>query len=190
MSTNPNFMRRVANIPILLSSEGRQERIFWKMLKNHFKKTGYSFGTFEKEKTIQMEFELSDESDLLFSYFVYKNSFCLRCNFLSYADPLDASEIFILAQHLNNLIREGGKIRIDTEDQTLSLFYQVDYRQLLFGYADLEEWIDRHSSLVYDVRKSFLRLLTEGIEPAIIIADLLNRDREDDASNENPDTNN
>jgi hypothetical protein len=181
MAKSKNLLSRLRTISSFLSSEERQTELFWNLLKEYFKNTGYSYGTFENEKAIQQEIEISEGSCILFNYYLNRTRFYLRSNFLHYPEPQDASEIFILAQHLNNLIRGEGKIRIDTEEQCCILSFDVDLRPYLFGLSDIDEIIHLHTALVSDARKAYQRLLLEGVEPALIIADLLKRDDDDES---------
>jgi hypothetical protein len=178
-----NVFKFFKGLQAFLSSEERQTRLFWYMLKNHLTESELVFGTYEREKTLQVDLEVAENTTLKFEYIVHRSRFFLVCRFLKYEAPEDASEIFILAQHMNNLIGHDGTLRIETDDQICSLVFNVDFRPILFGYSGIRELILRHHSITVDARNAFLRLMLEGEEPAIIIADLMREEseNEDDA---------
>lgn len=178
------FSQFFRNISVILSSEERQSRLFWKMLKNHLTESELVFGAYERERTLHVDLEVAENTTLKFEYFVHKARFFLICRFLKYDAPEDASEIFILAQHMNNLIGHDGTLRVETDEQVCSLVFNVDFRPILLGFSGIRELIIRHHSIAVDARNAFLRLMIEGEEPAIIIADLLKENNQEDSGEE------
>jgi hypothetical protein len=108
-----------------------------------------------------------------FRYYLHKTRIYLRCDFITYDDGADAGNIFILAQHLNNVIQNDGIVEINPGEQSCSLLFDVDFRPYLLGLLNLDDLISRHFAILIDVRHAFFRLLTEGEEPAVIFADLI-----------------
>jgi hypothetical protein len=154
------------------------------MLQNHLSKENYSFGVYETAKSLRVRYWVKGAELPEFNYYLHKTRIYLRCDFASYDEHSDAGDIFILAQHLNNLIQHDGIVEIDTREQTCSLLFDVDYRPYLLGLLDIEDLINRHCLILLDVRHSFMRLLIEGEDPAIIFADLVagNEENEDPAA--------
>ena len=172
------FWRRIVAVPALFSSEEKQLRMFWKMLKAHMTRAQYKFGAYETEKTLRARFQTEGDYTTEIDYYLDKNRIYLNCEFTGYDDEADVGNIFILAQHFNNVIRHDGIVHVDTRTQTCSLHFDVDFRPYLFRQADLDDLIGRHFVILMDVQNSFYRLLVEGEEPAIIFADLIANNKE------------
>jgi hypothetical protein len=173
------ILKRFSSIPALLSSPKKQQDRFWKMLKSHLENEGYSFGVFEKARVITLNMEMTENTSLQFDFRLFENHLQLYCHFISYEDPEDAGDVFILAQHFNNVIRYNGMIRVNSEEQICLLHFEVDFRPFLLGLSDIKDLIHRHYSILIDPRNGYIRLLHNREEPALIIADLL-RDENDE----------
>jgi hypothetical protein len=177
-----SFFRHFDRIPALLASEEKQLLLFWKMMKKHLERKKYFFGIYENEKTLRAEFKVEEDLILNFDYSLHQTRLYLVCESVECGDDADASDLFILAQHMNNFIPRDGKIHIDTREQRIALAFNVDFRLYLLGLLDVQEIILRHYHITLDARKCFQRLIREGTDPVEIIADLL---AEDDAYGEN-----
>ena len=178
------FWQRFKAIPALRSSDERQLELFWKKLQDYLRKENFVFGVYESAKSLRVRYRMKGEDLPEFSYFLHKTRVYLRCDFAAYDEHADAGNIFILAQHLNNLIQYDGIVEVDTKEQTCSLLFDVDYRPYLLGLLDLDDLINRHFAILLDVRQSYFRLLVEGEEPAIIFADLVASNKNEQDNNE------
>lgn len=156
----------------LTLSKTKQETIVWKDLKNLHKRSEWVSGIHEKEKHIETIFDLGDNKRKAFHYFIYDNSLYYRVEILEQYIVDRTTDIFILAQHFNNLLN-NGTITINTREQSVDYFFKTDIIIPLIRPSEIYKNLICHFEATKDIFKSFERLIIESEEPALIIADLL-----------------
>lgn len=161
----------------------KQEELFWRDLKKIHQNAEWRYGVYEKDKYIEASFEISDEQVASFYYMIYDSCFHCRVQFLEDYPIELTTELFILAAHLNNLLN-NGIVRVNVNSRYIE-YHQK--RDLLIPYlynAETHSQIIRHFDTAKEIYSAFQRLIEEQEAPAIIIADLLNKDKKDDENTE------
>jgi hypothetical protein len=156
----------------------KQEEIVWKELKKLHSAADWNSGIHEKEKYIETIFEISKGKAGNFYYMIYDG--CFHCRGKIQEDfPIDlTTDLFILAAHFNNLLKNGVVIvnvynRIVEYHQKKDLLIPLLYTSEIYG-----QLID-HYNMSKDIYSAFQRLVIEQEAPAIIIADLLKQNERD-----------
>jgi hypothetical protein len=156
----------------------KQEAIVWKEMKNLHLISEWRSGIFENEKYIESFFTISDGQAARYFYMLYDGSYHCRVKVLE-SFPIEATtEIFVLASHFNNILK-NGVVTINVNDGFVEFHQKIDQLIPLLYPGELHNLLLKHYNTSKDIYTAFQRLLNEGEAPAIIIADLLNKNRDD-----------
>ena len=172
-----SYFRRVYRLSLNIE---KQELTVWKDLKKLHEDANWKCGVYESDKQIKTVFELGNETGAVFNYFIYDNNFHCAVKILDNFPREYTSEAFILASHFNNLLNRG-KVVIDAEDNYITYQTKKNILIPLLYPETMYEQIIRHINTARDVQWAYQRLMDENEAPAIIIADLLRKN-----SDENP----
>jgi len=153
-------------------NHNRQEELVWRDLKDYHKTQEYSSGVFEKEKTIESVFPISETKSLKFTYFTQNGKLHFTSLILNKYDPDIASEVFILATHFNNILNEGSVI-VYSNHLCVQFVLKTSYIANIVYPADKHRYTKMHYDSSIDVFWAFDKLVTEKEDPVIIIADLM-----------------
>jgi len=153
-------------------NHNRQEELVWRDLKDYHKTQEYNSGVFEKEKTIESVFPISETKSLKFTYFTQNGKLHFTSLILNKYDPDIASEVFILATHFNNILNEGSVI-VHPNHLCVQFVLKTSYIANIVYPADKHRYTKMHYDSSIDVFWAFVKLVTEKEDPAIIIADLM-----------------
>jgi len=159
---------------ILSLNRKKQDMIAWKQLKQLHADSGWKSGIYESEKQIVTSFDIGNTEAVKFGYSIENREFHCRLNIVENYLVEMTTDLFILAAHFNNLLNKG-KVEIDVADRIVSYNYRCD---LLVPLLYSGEFFDRmlmHHSTSKDIYWAFTKLINDNEEPAIIIADLLNK---------------
>jgi hypothetical protein len=174
-----NYFKRIYRLSL---SFKRQEELVWKEIKALHAASGWKYMINEKEKYIETFFEISKDTVVSFYYMIYDGCFHFRVKILENFPSSLTTEMFILAEHFNNLMNHGVVI-VNVNGK------YVEYQQkrdliipLLFNDEAYIQLI-RHYSTSKDIYSAFQRLVTEQEAPVIIIADLLKKIEQDKEDN-------
>jgi len=179
MKTQINHVLRYFKRVYLLSlNADNQDKMAWRQLKKLDGDAGWKSGIYESEKQIVSVFEIGNESSAKYGYYVENREYHCRVNIVENYSPEMTTDLFILAAHFNNLLNKG-KVEIDVDDRIVSYTYRCD---LLVPLLYSGEFLDRmliHHSTSKEIYWAFEKLINENEEPALIISDLLNKNKEE-----------
>ena len=153
-------------------NHNRQEELVWNDLKEYHKTQNYNSGVFEKDRTIESIFPITETKSLKFIYYTQSGKLYFASLISNKYDPDIASEIFILATHFNNIFREGSVV-VYPNDLCVQFQMKTSYVANIVYPADKHRYTKLHYDSSIDVFWAFDKLVTDREDPAIIIADLL-----------------
>jgi len=170
------FLRRIYRLSL---NRSKQEALVLKDLEKLHTKAEWRFGLYKSEKYLETIFSLSENKLESFFYQVTDGYFHCRVKVLEDFPVELTTEIFILAAHFNNLLK-NGVVKINTNNQYVEYTQKFDVFLPLL-YKDLiYHLMMSHYDTSKDVYWAFQRLINENEAPAIIIADLLKKIEEEE----------
>ena len=160
-------------------SHSKQEDLVWKDLKKVCAGLKWKYGIYEKEKYIEVVFEIDNDKGRRFFYLISEDYFHCTVNILEGFHEELTTDLFILAAHFNNLL-SNGIVTINVEKQTVE--YSTKSHILIPLLYNGETYNDllRHYNTSKDIYWAFQKLIDENEAPAIVIADLLNKIKEEE----------
>ena len=164
---------------LLKDIESKQENVVWKELKKFFAEFDWKYGIYEQDKCIEVWFNSQYDKPIRYRYGIYDKCFYSQANVWENFPVELTSDVFILAQHFNNLLSNGIMI-VDIESRSVSYFWK---NNILFPYlykAMFGNRIDSHVHTAQEINWAFQKLVEENEAPAIIIADLLKKKSEEE----------
>lgn len=175
MNKLTNYLQRIYRLSV---SFKKHEDIVWNDLKNLVKHADWRAGVFEKEKYIELIFDIGDDTAARYFYNIGNGEYHCRVKVATDYPPEQAESVFILASHFNNLLNQG-MVCVNVDAGYVE--YQVNCHILipLLYPEELHSYLIRHYNTSKSVYWAFQRLLNENEAPAIIIADLLKKNEEE-----------
>ena len=161
----------------------KQEKLVWKDLKFLHKDAEWRSGIYEQEKTIETVFEIAPEKAGIFYYMIYEGCYHCRVKILENFPNEFTSELFILAAHFNNLLKNGVVI-VNVHSQYVEYHQKKDILIPLLYSSEIYGQLMQHFNVSKDIYAAFQRLVVEQEAPAIIIADLLKEKKENEDEDE------
>ena len=161
---------------LALSAE-KQEKLVWADLKKLHTNSNWRSGIFENDKCIESIFELGEDKLGKFFYMIYDGFYHCRVKIID-GFPIElTTDLFILASHFNNLLNNGVVI-INVQSQYVEFHMKRDLLITLLYNGEIYDQLIRHQNISKDIHWAFEKLINENEAPAIIIADLLNKNKE------------
>jgi len=174
------YLKRIYRIT---RSIERQEEIVWNDLKKFHAGTDWKSGVYERERYIETIFGLSEERYDTFYYMIYDGRYHCRVKVLeNYPEDL-ATEVFILASHMNNVLNNGVVI-VNVNSGYVEFHQKRDLLVPLIYTDDIHYQLLGHYNTSKDMYMAFRRLVIEQEAPAIIIADLLKKNEDEAKKNQ------
>ena len=176
------FMKKIRqwfkNSKIVNLDVKNQEIELWEKLKAFLEFKKYRFGAFESEKTCEVQLEILENYFKTYYYSIDENELHLRVQIVEEYPIEQATEIFVLASHLNNILRVG-KVKINVKYNYVE--YHISKNNLLFllDEKQLVAFISSHYSVSQTLFFAYYQLINQGIPPVEIISDLLNSNDEE-----------
>lgn len=166
-------------------SKEKQEVVLWEDLKELFKRTDFKHGVYEKEKYIELVFEIGNNKSGIYYYIISDGYYYCRVKIIEEFPEELTSELFIMATHFNNLLNHGVVI-IDVENKYVGFHQKTQILFPLLYKGEAYEQLLLHYSTSKDIYWAFKKLVEENEEPAIIIADLFEwkRNQEEEKNEE------
>lgn len=176
------FLQRIHRLTL---SFKKQEELVWKELKKLHADADWKHGIYEKEKHIETVFEISKGQGGIFYYMIYDGCFHCRVKILKDYPIELTTDLFILAAHFNNLLKNGVVI-VNVYSHFVEYHQKSDLLIPLLYNGEIHGQLNRHYNTSKDIYNAFQRLVIEQEAPAIIIADLLkdNDAKDDDAKDD------
>lgn len=169
-----NLIRYLKSAYLLSLNREKQERIVWNRLKKYIDDSDIKHGVYEKERRITAVFEISEGKAVKCHYFLFENHLCNIMRFLDNYPTDFTTELFILATHFNNLLNLGTVV-INVNDRYVE--YALKRELIIHALSEgaIADQISAHYAIANDIYYAFQRLVEENEAPAIIIADLLKK---------------
>lgn len=158
------------------------ETIVWEDLKKYHQERKFNSGVYEAEKRIESLFSVADGQGLNFNYSVAKGNLHFRVNILTAYAPEIATDIFVLASHFNNVLNEGVVV-VYPSHYCVEFHMKSDCVSNIIYPILIHDLLLIHFNTAKDIYWAFNKLVTEGEEPAIILADLFQMKEESDKQN-------
>jgi hypothetical protein len=165
------YLKRIFRLAL---SYEKKEAILWSDLKKLHIDAEWRHGIYEKDKYIETTFEIADGLGGAFYYMVYDSCFHCRIKIMENYPTELTTDLFILAAHFNNLLNNGIVI-VNVNSNYIEYHQKRDLLVPLLYTGEIHDQIIRHYKTAKDIYAAFQRLVTENEAPAIIIADLLNK---------------
>ena len=151
----------------------KQEKFVWDELILLHKVNSWRHGVYETEKYVESTFTLAENKDGFYRYLLHDKELHFDVN-VTQAFPVEmTTDLFVLASHFNNLLT-FGKVVVNVQHRTVTFSYSNDISFYAVYPEKIEEHLSRHFYITRDVHWAFEKYLQEREEPAIIIGELLN----------------
>jgi len=164
-----NFLRTCYRAAL---SKKSHQAVVWEYLKAHHLSERWHSGIYEHEKKIESRFNIDGNSNVRFFYVVEEDVFHCRCRLFETFDPEMTTDVFVLATHFNNMLK-FGKIIVEPNNNIIDYIINSKLITFIANPEDIGWQIAGHFQIAQDAFWAFGKLLDEGEEPAIIIADLI-----------------
>jgi hypothetical protein len=169
MNRLKNFFKRIYRLSLSIE---KQDDLVWQDLKRLHNDSDWKSGVYEKERTIETVFEIANGKAGVFFYMIYEGSYHCRVKVLDKFSDDVVTDLFILAAHFNNLLK-NGKVLVNVENRHVEYHRKREILIPLLYDGELSVEMMDHYSVSRDIYSAFQRLVEEGEAPAIIIADLM-----------------
>lgn len=150
----------------------QREALVWSDLKAYLQQMEWTVGTFEKERYVEVPFQLVEGYTVPFYYGVGAHELNLQVHVMEAIPPDVITDAFILSAHFNNVLN-SGKVLVDAERGVVLHRWKVELLIPFLFPREIEVFIASHFNTAKDIHGAFRRLVEEREAPAIIIADLL-----------------
>jgi hypothetical protein len=157
----------------LLRDPSQHKEYVWSELLNLHRNRNWRFGVYETELYVESTFTLSENKDELYRYLLYGDELHFDVVVTNTFPPEVTTDLFVLAAHFNNLLT-FGKVIVNTQNRNVVFTYQNEVSLYALYPEKIEQHLSRHYHISKDVHWAFEKFLEEREEPAIIIGDLMN----------------
>jgi hypothetical protein len=157
----------------LLRDPSQHKEYVWGELLNLHRNRNWRFGIYETENYVESTFTLAENKDGLYRYLLYGDELHFDV-VVTNTFPIEVTtDLFVLAAHFNNLLT-FGKVIVNTQIRNVVFTYQNEVSLYAHYPEKIEQHLGRHYHISKDVHWAFEKFLQEREEPAIIIGDLMN----------------
>ena len=161
------------------------QKTLWSDLKKYFEhanKTGanYKYGIFESEKYITTHYSIDKSNNTRQYRYILEleNHRLVSLVFISEAyDEAKTTDVFILASHLNNILREGI-VCVNPDICTILFEHRINELVPFLFPGEIHTQVVRHYNHSLDIIWAFDQLLLHNQDPVFIAAELLKRNDE------------
>lgn len=182
IKSESKFMKKIRqwfkNSKIVNLDAKDKEIALWEKLKAFLEFKKYRFGAFEREKTCEVQLEILENYFKKYYYSIDENELHLRVQIVEEYPIEQATDIFVLASHLNNILRVG-KVTINVKYNYVE--YHVSKNSLLFLLEEKElvALISSHYSVSQTLFFAYYQLINQGIPPVEIISEIIKANEEE-----------
>ena len=154
--------------------KSKQELTVWKDLIKLHKSENWNYTIHEKSYCLESIVPINENTFNRFFYMIYGNKFHSSVKLLyDYPDEI-ATEIFILAMHINNILNDGI-ISINTEKNYVEYTKKESILTTLLVPNQLKNQIILHYEASVKMQWAFYELLKRKEEPLIVFAEFMRR---------------
>ena len=146
----------------------------WNDLIKFHKKSGWNFGQFDKEKSIECGFKVDDTNYVDFNYSVRAGKLNFRSTILKRFDEEITNDILVLASHFNGLLK-CGIVKVSVKYNLVEFIYSRDLLTYSLFPGEIDSDTDTHYKLTKDCLWSFTNLIETGEDPVFVFSEFLRR---------------
>jgi hypothetical protein len=148
----------------------------WKDLIKYHKRSGWRFGQFDNEKSIECSFKMDDNNYVTFKYTVNSGKLFFSSTILQSFDEEHTNDILVLASHFNNLLN-FGVVKVSINYNCVDFVYTRDLLSYSLFSGEIDDTIV-HFNLTKDVFWSFNNMIQTGEDPVFVFSELMKRREE------------
>jgi hypothetical protein len=158
---------------LMLSDKGQQNCI-WSDVKKFYKKNNWKYSIIEQPDVhvVQVVFQVEDKVFIEFETILNDNDLTVRTLLPWNYDEDMASDVFIMATHLNNLFRYT-KINVLPESREVGIQVTAFQAMALVNTSTAQHLLNMVYETAEDVNWAYHRLLETREAPALIFAEFL-----------------
>ncbi len=150
----------------------KQDALAWRELKRVIADAELKGGVFEDSRFLEIGLPIAEGQYADYYYRIKDREFDIRVQIISGFDRELMTDVFVLAQHFNNMLPDG-QVVVDAKEATVLYLYKCDAIIPLLYRFEAYVRLVHHNNMSKDIYWAFSKLIAEGESPAIIIADLL-----------------
>lgn len=160
----------------------KQEEILWGEMKKLHTNADWKHGIYEKDKYIEAPFEIADKKAEIFYYMLYDGYYHCRVKIVENFPSELTTDLFVLATHFNNLLSQGV-VMVNVHGFYIEYHQKREFLIPVLYPNEIYNQLIQHYTTSKDIYAAFQRLLIEQEAPAIIIADLLRKNEQENQAN-------
>jgi hypothetical protein len=149
----------------------------WKDLIKYHKRSGWRFGQFDNEKSIECSFKMDDNNYVTFKYTVNSGKLFFSSTILQSFDEEHTNDILVLASHFNNLLN-FGVVKVSINYNFVDFVYTRDLLTYSLFSGEIDDDTIVHFNLTKDVFWSFNNMIQTGEDPVFVFSELMKRREE------------
>jgi hypothetical protein len=149
----------------------------WKDLIKYHKRSGWRFGQFDNEESIECSFKIDDTNYVTFKYTVDSDKLFFSSTILQSFDEEHTNDILVLASHFNNLLN-FGVVKVSINYNCVDFVYTRDLLSYSLFSGEIDGDTIVHFNLTKDVFWSFNNMIQTGEDPVFVFSELMKRREE------------
>ena len=165
------FLMRIYRIS---RSKESQQNMVWEDLKKLHTEAEWKCGVYEADKYLETIFPIAEETPGFYQYMFFEQDFHCLVKVLDEYRPELATNVFLLASHFNNLLKDGV-VEIDVNSSSVLYRVKRDVLVPLLYSGEIYNQLMFHYNTSKDIYWAFQKLAADNEEPALIIADLMRK---------------
>jgi hypothetical protein len=178
----PIFIKRIKQMPIKLKflfrriyrllTISKSSHYVWKDLVKYHKRSGWRYGQFDNEKSIECGFKVDDINSVDFNYTVSSGRLLFSSTILQNFDEGLTNDILVLASHFNGLLN-FGTVKVSVKYNYVEFFYSRDLLTYSLYPGEINSDTDTHFELTKDVFWAFNNMIITGDDPVFVFSELM-----------------
>jgi len=161
----------------------KSSQYVWKDLSKYHKRSGWRYGQFDNDKSIECSFKVDDINCVDFNYAVSSGRLLFRSSILQNFDEELTNDVLVLASHFNGLLN-FGTVKVSVKYNYVEFFYSRDLLSYSLCPGEINSDTDSHFELTKDIFWSFNNMIETGEDPVFVFSELLKRrEKQDDNIN-------
>ena len=150
----------------------KSSQYVWKDLVRYHKRSGWRYGQFDNEKSIECGFKVDDINSVDFNYTVSSGRLLFSSTILQNFDEGLTNDILVLASHFNGLLN-FGTVKVSVKYNYVEFFYSRDLLTYSLYPGEINSDTDTHFELTKDVFWAFNNMIVTGDDPVFVFSELM-----------------
>lgn len=152
----------------------KSSQYVWKDLSKYHKRSGWRYGQFDNDKSIECSFKVDDINCVDFNYAVSSGRLLFRSTILQNFDEELTNDVLVLASHFNGLLN-FGTVKVSVKYNYVEFFYSRDLLTYSLYPGEINSDTDSHFELTKDIFWSFNNMIETGEDPVFVFSELIKR---------------